>query len=169
MRSSATDSEYGSKHWWERPLSMMRVDWAPDPAAIRDLDLEEVARQHREEWGATCEWIVGTPGFEGRGHQTTFQAEGYEVCPGFEEFDYLRTYTPIAHRHGMRVLAYLNMHWFALEFADRLALVVRNPEDETLITENIPVTTDLDLVEAQVRAERQYNRPVIPIGPERID
>ncbi|MCB9613108.1 MAG: Flp pilus assembly protein CpaB [Sandaracinus sp.] len=68
----------------------------------------------------------------------------------------------------------LNLHesavlFHALEFAERLALIVRNPEDETLITESIPVTTDLDLVEAEIRAERQFRRPLIqPAGPERI-
>ncbi len=77
-------------------------------------------------------------------------------------------------RGNRMVTLSLNLHesavlFHALEFADRLALVVRNPEDETLVTENIPVTTDLDLVEAQVRAERQYNRLVTPAGPERVD
>lgn len=76
---------------------------------------------------------------------------------------------------GQRMITLsLNLHeaavmFHALEFADRMALAVRNPEDETLVSENIPVTTDLDLVEAEIRAIRQYRRPTSIVGPERIE
>jgi hypothetical protein len=32
------------KKWWERPVRMLRMDYAPDFSAIKDEDLEEVAR-----------------------------------------------------------------------------------------------------------------------------
>lgn len=32
------------KKWWERPVRMLRMDYAPDFSAIRNEDLEEVAR-----------------------------------------------------------------------------------------------------------------------------
>ena len=82
---------------------------------------------------------------------------------------------PQGRSTGQRMITLsLNLHeaavmFHALKFADRLTMAVRNPEDETLVTENIPVTTDLDLVEAEIRATRQYARPVMVSGPERID
>ncbi|MFA7373039.1 MAG: hypothetical protein WC074_05715, partial [bacterium] len=107
----------GEKKWWESPVRMLRMDYAPDFSVLKDMDLEAVAKSHKEDWGINCEWIVGTPGFSKATHQTTFKAEGYKEYPGLEGFDYLRTYTPIAHKHGIRIIAYLNMHWFSYEFA----------------------------------------------------
>ncbi|MGI6384263.1 MAG: beta-galactosidase trimerization domain-containing protein [bacterium] len=107
----------GEKKWWESPVRMLRMDYAPDFSVLKDMDLEAVAKSHKEDWGINCEWIVGTPGFSKETHQTTFKAEGYKEYPGLEGFDYLRTYTPIAHKHGIRIIAYLNMHWFSYEFA----------------------------------------------------
>jgi hypothetical protein len=103
--------------WWEKPVSMMRIDYAPDFSQVKHLDLDALARKHALDWGVSCEWIVGAPGFLGAGHKTTFAAEGYERYPGFEDFDYLRSYTPIAHKYGLKVISYLNLHWYH-EFAD---------------------------------------------------
>ncbi len=97
---------------------MMRIDYAPDFSQIKYMDLERVAKGISEDWKVNCEWIVGSPGFLGHPQTTTFEAEGYGRFPGLEDFDYLRTYTPIAHSHGIRIISYLNMHWFAYDFAD---------------------------------------------------
>jgi Flp pilus assembly protein CpaB len=81
---------------------------------------------------------------------------------------------PAGSGRGQRMVTLsLNLHesavlFHALEFAERLALIVRNPDDETLVTESIPVTTDLDLVEAEIRATRQYQRPIVAPAPERL-
>jgi len=104
--------------WWEKPVRMLRVDYAPDFSAIRHEDMAALAASRKKDWEINCEWIVGTPGWAGGGHNTTFVAEGYEQCAGFDGFDYLRTYTPHAHKEGIRVIAYLNMHWYSYEFAD---------------------------------------------------
>lgn len=56
----------------------------------------------------------------------------------------------------------------AMSFAERLAVVVRNPNDETLMTEGIPVTTDIDLIAAEQRAAIQFTRPTAVPGIERI-
>jgi Flp pilus assembly protein CpaB len=47
----------------------------------------------------------------------------------------------------------------ALEFAERISLIVRNPSDESMVLTDVPVTTDLQLIEAQQRDEVQYTRP----------
>ncbi len=54
----------------------------------------------------------------------------------------------------------------AIKYAINISLVVRNPEDATIVTE-IPVTTDLDLIEAEVRERVQRERTLPPL--ERID
>lgn len=57
----------------------------------------------------------------------------------------------------------------AMSFAERLALVVRNPDDETLLTEGIPVTTDIDLIAAEQRSAIQFTRPTILPTIERVN
>ncbi len=101
------------------PIRMLRIDYAPDFSVIKELDLEDVARRVKEDWCVNCEWIVGTIGFDGLGYQTTFDAEGFEKYPGLEDFDYLRSYVPYAHKYGISVVAYLNMHWYDNKFASR--------------------------------------------------
>lgn len=107
------------KKWWEEPIRMLRVDYAPDFSLIKEENLKELARSRKKDWGINCEWIVGIPGFVGGGYRTTFHASGYQVYPGFENFDYLRTYTPLAHQQGIKVISYLNMHWYSYEFAEQ--------------------------------------------------
>lgn len=104
--------------WWDRPLRMMRWDYMDDFSKIRYEDLESLARMKKEKLHINCEWIVGTPGVSpGLGYLTTFQAEGFERYPGFEDFDSLRSYLPYAHKYGIKLLVYLNMHWFSYDFA----------------------------------------------------
>ncbi len=104
--------------WWQQPVRMMRVDYAPDFSIVKNMDLDKLAKSRVEEWAVNCEWVVGTLGFAGGGWLTTFKADGYTSAPGFETFDYLRSYTPYAHKYGLRVLSYLNLHWFSYDFAD---------------------------------------------------
>jgi hypothetical protein len=44
--------------WWERPVRMGRHEWMADLARVRDMDLDELARQHAEEWQINCEWML---------------------------------------------------------------------------------------------------------------
>jgi hypothetical protein len=105
--------------WWQQPVRMLRVDFTPHFSSVLNEDLEQLARSHKDQWQINCEWIVGSLSVDGKAYQTTFAAEGYERCRGFENFDFLRTYTPIAHKHGIHVLSYLNMHWYDYSFGDR--------------------------------------------------
>ncbi|NPV08719.1 MAG: hypothetical protein HPY83_12270 [Anaerolineae bacterium] len=108
-----------SGNWWQRPVRMLRVDNAPDFDSLKHADLEAMARSRRDDWRINCEWVVGSFGWQGRGYLTSFQSPKFETWPRFGDFDYLRSYVPHAHRYGIRVLSYLNMHWFAYEFADQ--------------------------------------------------
>jgi hypothetical protein len=107
-----------NKEWWQLPVRFMRVDYAPDFAQVKHMDLDALAKSRIDDWQINCEWVVGTPGFTDAGHLTTFAAEGYEIYPGFEDFDYLRVYTPIAHKHGVKVISYLNGHFYCNKFAE---------------------------------------------------
>jgi len=64
--------------WWEQPVRMLRVDYAPDFSIIKHLDLAEVARSHKEDWGINCEWVLGSFGWDGMGHLTSFKSEHFQ-------------------------------------------------------------------------------------------
>ena len=108
------------KEWWKKPVRMMRHDFISGYDELTRIDLEKLAREKKKKWHINCEWIVGTPGASpGRGFQTTFEAKGFERVPGFEKFDLLRNYLPYAHKYGIHLLTYLNLHWFSYEFAKK--------------------------------------------------
>ena len=104
--------------WYERPVRMMRWDYMQNISKMKYMDLEQLAKMKKQEWHINCEWLVGTPGAApGLGYLTTFKAEGFERYPGLEDFDCLREYLPYAHKYGIKLLIYLNMHWYSYEFA----------------------------------------------------
>ena len=105
--------------WHERPVRMMRLDYMDALDRMKDADLDALARSKRDDWNINCEWIVGTPGIApGLGYYTTFDTPKFEKYPALGDFDMLRDYLPHARRYGIHVVAYLNMHWFAYDFAD---------------------------------------------------
>lgn len=111
-------SETDGLLWHQRPVRMMRLDYVDRLACMRDEDLDALARSKREDWHINCEWVIGTPGISpGLGHLTTFNTPSFEKYPPLGEFDLIREYLPHARNHGIRVLAYLNMHWFSYDFA----------------------------------------------------
>ncbi len=104
--------------WWQKPVRMMRQDYISDLQRMREADLAALARSKREEWHVNCEWVIGTPGIApGRGYQTTFNTPHFEKYPALGDWDLIREYLPHARANGIHVLAYLNLHWFAFEFA----------------------------------------------------
>lgn len=104
--------------WWEKPVRMMRLDYLDALQRMTKADLEELARWKKEEWNVNCEWVMGTSGMApGLGYLTTFNATEFEKYPGLGEFDLIREYLPYARKYGIRVLAYLNMHWYSYDFA----------------------------------------------------
>ncbi|OIN98332.1 hypothetical protein AUJ66_01155 [Candidatus Desantisbacteria bacterium CG1_02_38_46] len=108
------------KKWWEKPVRMLRHDFISGYDELTRRDLEKLAREKKEKWHINCEWMVGSLGASpGRGFQTTFEAKGFERVPGFEKFDLLRKYLPYAHKYGIHLLSYLNLHWFSYEFAKK--------------------------------------------------
>ncbi len=101
------------------PLRMIRIDYVPDFSIVESLEPEHVFKSLKEEWNINCVWLVGTLGFDGLGHKTTFDANGYEKYEKLGKFDYLRTYVPFAKKYGIIVIAYMNMHWYRYEFAEK--------------------------------------------------
>jgi len=104
--------------WYEKPVRMMRWDYIGEYEKVKEMDLDAWAREKRERWHVNCEWIVGVPpAAPGTGNLTTFSAEGFERYPGFGDFDSLREYLPYARKYGIKLLVYLNMHWYSYDFA----------------------------------------------------
>lgn len=98
---------------------MMRLDYLDALERMKNADLDALARSKRDDWNINCEWVVGTPGIApGLGYLTTFDTPKFQKYPSLGDFDMLRDYLPYARKYGIHVLAYLNMHWFAYEFAD---------------------------------------------------
>ena len=106
--------------WWEKPIRMGRHEWMADLARVREMDLDELARSHAQDWHINCEWIIGTPGIApGLGWMTTFDSDKFEKYPELGDFDMLREYIPHARKHGIHPLSYLNMHWYSFEFGEK--------------------------------------------------
>jgi len=118
LLAGATCPAGAAEAWWQKPVRMLRVDELPDFARVKQMDLEQLARTRKEVWGINCEWLPGSFGWEGKAHLTSFETPLFERWPGLGDFDYLRGYTPQAHKVGTHVISYLNMHWFTDELAD---------------------------------------------------
>jgi len=105
--------------WYERPVRMMRLDYLDALERMKNADLDALARSKRDDWNINCDWIVGTPGIApGLGFLTTFNTPKFEKYHSLGDFDLLREYLPHARKYGVHVISYLNMHWFAYDFAD---------------------------------------------------
>lgn len=100
-----TSEASGEEAWWQQPVRMLRMDELPDVTKLKQMDLEQWARSRKEEWGINCEWVLGTFGWEGKGHLTSFQTPLFARWPGLGDFDYLRSYTPHAHKYGIHVIS----------------------------------------------------------------
>ena len=104
--------------WYERPVRMMRLDYLGEMDRMKNADMDALAKSKRDDWCINCEWVVGTLGAApGLGYQTTFYSPHFEKYPPLGDFDLLRQYLPHARKYGLHVLAYLNMHWFAYDWA----------------------------------------------------
>lgn len=105
--------------WHQRPVRMMRLDYVDALARVKDADLDALARSTHDEWHVNCEWVIGTPGIApGLGYLTTFNTTKFDKVSSLGDFDLIREYLPYARKYGINVVAYLNMHWFAYDFAD---------------------------------------------------
>lgn len=110
--------ELADLKWYERPVRMMRLDYLGEMNRMREDDLDALARSKRDEWHINCEWVVGTLGSApGLAYQTTFNTPKFDKTPSLGDFDVIREYLPYARKYGLRVLAYMNMHWFSFDFA----------------------------------------------------
>lgn len=111
---------WGRLKWQEKPIRMMRLDYLDALSRIMNADLDQLAKWKKEEWNVNCEWIIGTPGIApGLGYLTTFNSPKFEKYPALGDFDLIREYLPYARKYGIKVLAYLNMHWYSYEFGKK--------------------------------------------------
>jgi len=105
--------------WWLRPVRMMRRDYLADFSEFINGDLDAIARETRERWHANVEWVMATPGCApGMAQFTLFNSDKFEKLPGVGDFDLLREYLPYARKYGIRLVPYVNMHWYSYDFAE---------------------------------------------------
>jgi hypothetical protein len=98
---------------------MMRVDPLNDFTWLLGLDMAEHARELRQTWHCNCQWVMANGGSApGTAPIVNFASPHFEKNPTLGGRDYLRDYVPHAHAAGLRVLAYVNLHWFSYVFAD---------------------------------------------------
>jgi hypothetical protein len=98
---------------------MMRVDPLNDFTWLLGLDMAEHARELRQTWHCNCQWVMANGGSApGTAPIVNFDSPHFEKNPTLGGRDYLREYVPHAHAAGLRVLAYVNLHWFSNDFAD---------------------------------------------------
>lgn len=103
-------------NWWDKPVRIMRLDWLSRMDKLKDVDLDKLARSVRKDWHCNVEWMIGTPGAApGSNFEVTFQSDKFKKLPSLGEFDCLRAYLPYAKKYGIRLMAYLNLHWFSYE------------------------------------------------------
>ena len=106
-------------NWHERPVRMMRLDYLNALERMKDADLDELARTKRR--GLAHQLRVGD---RHAGHRARdglchhLQHDKFEKYGPLGDWDLIREYLPHARKYGIRVLAYLNMHWFAYDFAE---------------------------------------------------
>lgn len=104
--------------WWQKPIRMIRRDFLGDFSYYMNNDLDKMAREAKEKWHINCEWIMATPGCApGTAHLVTFNSNKFEKVPGLGDFDVIRSYMPHAQKYGIRLVPYINQHWYSYEFA----------------------------------------------------
>jgi len=119
--------------WWRKPVRMMRRDYISDFSKLLSADLGVLAREAKEKWHINFEWMMATPGCSpGMAQYTTFNTPKFKKFPKMGSFDLLRSYLPHARRHGIRLVPYVNLHWYSCEFAKQ------NPGWEQLLEDGTP-------------------------------
>ncbi|MDD5728145.1 MAG: hypothetical protein PHV59_06250 [Victivallales bacterium] len=107
-------------NWWQKPIRMMRRDFLGDFSYYQTHDLDEMAREARDKWHVNCEWVMATPGCApGMAHLVTFNSSKFGKVPGLGDFDVIRAYMPHARKYGIRLVPYINQHWYSYDFAAR--------------------------------------------------
>lgn len=111
--------------WWKQPIRMMRYEWGYDLARVRDMDPVALARMIRERFHCNVDTANATCGIppaadsEGGMSTVTFAAPGYRPYPGLEGSDWLRQWVAVAHNCGLKVVPYVNLHWFSYSFGEK--------------------------------------------------
>jgi len=99
---------------------MIRVDYPSGWEKLKNLDFEKLAKIKRQLYHADIEWVLGSFGtYPGQGYLVSFNSSYFEKYHGLGDFDFIRTYLPYARKYGMKIISYLNLHWFSYEFAKK--------------------------------------------------
>jgi len=99
---------------------MLRVDYPGAWERLKNLDFEKLARIKKQLYYADIEWILGSFGtYPGEGYLVSFNSQFFQKYPGLENFDFIREYLPYARKYGLKIISYLNLHWFSYQFGEK--------------------------------------------------
>ena len=113
-------------------VRMINVNYTLDWGRVKELDFDRVAKIKRERYHANMEWVMGATYCGGRGDLVAFDTPHFEKMPVLGDLDLLREYGPIAEKHGIDVISYVNLHWYPYEFAEK------SPDWEQLMEDGTP-------------------------------
>ncbi len=111
---AATAALYGQTQWWERePLRIIDLETSMHKIDYRD-PAEVAARKAELGFNAEHFEVMGMPG--GLDDQNFYfqSSTAGKVNP-----DYMKRYVPEAHKRGIRVFVYFNVHWHRTVFTDQ--------------------------------------------------
>jgi hypothetical protein len=128
---------FGQTHWWERErlrildleTSMSQIDYR-DPAEL-------AAHKARLGYNAEHFEVMGMPGGLDDQHFYFRSAVSGKLNP-----DYMKRYVPEAHKNGIRVFIYFNVHWYRPQFAEHHAEWLQRRADGTPIDKVYSTGTD---------------------------
>jgi len=99
---------------------MLRVDYPSGWKKLKNLDFEKLVKIKKQFYHADIEWVLGSFGtYPGQGYLVSFNSSYFEKYPGLGDFDFIRSYLPYARKYGLKVISYLNLHWFSYKFAEK--------------------------------------------------
>ncbi len=105
--------------WWRRPLRIVRYDPLNDFSSFMVNNLDAHAHEVGHVCHANCEWVMANGGAApGTASVVNFDSPHFEKNPTVGDRDILRDYVPVARSAGIRLIAYVNLHWFSYAFAD---------------------------------------------------
>lgn len=112
---------------------MLRVDYPSGWEKLKRLDFEKLAKLKKEKYYVDIEWVLGSFGtFPGQGYLVSFNTPHFKKYPGLGNFDFIRSYLPYARKYGMKLVSYLNLHWFSYDFGKE------HPEWQQITFDGIP-------------------------------
>ncbi len=110
MKTTLLSSSNNS--WWNRPVRMIRRDIEPFQK-IQNIDLRSFAPEAKTLWNANVEWVNVF-----LGHEPDAPWVNGEIPSKSNNFQILKDWISEAKKVDVKLISYLNMHWFKKSFRE---------------------------------------------------